>query len=100
MNRDYHSQCDQGDTWYGWVPYANRGAVNTTFQGEGAAILSFGNCLNQGRLRVFLNDEMISEIPNLGTKDVSFEYSVGDKLMIIEYETIWKLYSLRLSNCN
>ena len=100
MNRDYHSQCDQGDTWYGWVPYASRGAVNTTFQGEGAAILSFGNCLNQGRVRVFLNDEMIGEIPNLGTKDVFFEYSVGDKLMIIEYETIWKLYSLRLTNCN
>ena len=103
MNRGYESQCDSDDTWYGWASNqkgSNSGAISTTFQGEGTATLSFGNCLNQARVKVFLNDKMISEIPNLGTKDVSFDYSVGDKLTIIEDATIWKLYSLSLINCN
>ena len=100
LNSHYVAECDGGDTWYGYESSAPIGAIYTTFKGTGTADLSFGNCLNAGSVKVFLNDNVISEASPLGRNDVTFDYSPGDKLTIAEYGgVIWKLYSLNL-NCN
>ena len=100
LNFKYESLCDAGDTWYGYVGGSTPiGSIYATFQGFGTATLSFGNCLNQGSVKVFLNEKLISEVRLKGIKEVTFEYSIGDRLTISEYATIWKLYSLTL-NCN
>ena len=100
MNRGYESECDHGDTWYGFESSAAIGAIYTTFKGSGVATLSYGGCHggSANYVRVFLNGKVISEVTGHNRKDVTFDYSVGDKLMITEYG-IWKFYSLSL-DCN
>ena len=101
LNYGYESACDTGDTWYGYG--GSVGALYATFQGFGTATLTFGQCLvsyGSVKVKVFLNEKILSEVTFTGIKEVTFEYSIGDKLTIAEYGiSIWKLYSLTL-NCN
>ena len=96
LNRGYEAECDDDDTWYGFSSGSTYGAINATFQGDGTANLKYGNCHNAGNVKVLLNDNIISEA-SAGIKDITFSYSSGDELSIVECEsTIWKLYSLDL----
>ena len=69
-----------------------------TFPSSGIAELSFENCYAYGNVKVLLNDKVISEGLPRQRKTVGFEHSFGDKLTIAEYDSIWKLYSLRTCN--
>ena len=100
MNYGYESYCDTGNTWYGYG--GSVGALYATFQGFGTATLTFGQCFPNGnvKVKVFLNEKIISEVTFDGIKEVTFEYSIGDNLTIAEYGiSILELYSLTL-NCN
>ena len=100
LNDLYEKNCDTEDTWYGFIGNVGVGAIFTTFQGAGRAYLSFGNCHVSGSVKMYLNGEFFSVALPLQKKNVAFDFSVGDKLVIAEHEqSIWKLYSLSL-NCN
>ena len=105
LNVNYDDHCDTADTWYGYTGGRTVGSIFTTFHGNGTAHLSFGNCCPkeicpQGTVKAFLNGKTISEALAKQTKNVAFDYSVGDKLTIAEYYlSIWKLHSLGL-DCN
>ena len=97
FNYNYEDLCDTIDTWYGWYPGQPEGVINTTFQGNGRAHFSFGNCYGTGVVNVFLNEKIISEASPLQRNNVTFDYLIGDRLTIVEKGgTIWKLYSLNL----
>ena len=99
LNTSYEAECDAGDTWYGYGSSGAIGAIYATFKGFGTATLSFGNCFNGGSVKVFLNDKIISEVLLKGIKEVTFEYSIGDKLTITEYG-IWKLKRNKIVTSN
>ena len=96
MNKGYEDLCDKENTWYGWNPGQQVGAMYFIFQKVGTAYFSFENCYSGGSVEVFLNEQAISEASSSERKNITFDYSIGDKLTIAEVMTIWKLHSLKL----
>ena len=100
LNKGKYEYCGTNDTWYGWAADSTGsspvGRINMTFPRSGIADLSFENCYPYGSVKVLLNDKVIGEGLPLEKTNVGFEYFSGDKLTIAEYDSIWKLYSLRL----
>ena len=81
------SQCGN-DSWYGFSTGSPDGAVSATVKGNGIAILNYGNCLNQGLVKAYLNGLLLSTAtPNAKSKTVIFIYSKGDMLEILEFGT-------------
>ena len=97
MTKSYSRKCGM-ESWYGYNRGTAVGSVETTFQGTGKATLNFGNCYRTGRVIVYLNDKEISRANrNTPRKEVEFEYSKGDVLLIEEVRVgIIKLNSLEL----
>ena len=64
LNSHYDSDCDSGDTWYGFTAGEPLGAIYTTFKGSGTATLSYGACHGGSAnwVRVSLNGKIISEV--------------------------------------
>ena len=93
----YMEQCGN-DTWFGYSYLDDIGYVKATFVGQGEATLTFGNCYHSGQVLVYLNDKKISHANALVLqKEVTFNYSKRDDLMIKEVNTaIIKLNSLRI----
>ena len=91
----HRANCDADNTLSGWAPKTPVGAIYTTFQGTGTAVLSFGNCFSQGTVKALLNGNIICEAMPGEKKEVSFDYSVGNELVIVEYgASVWKLHSI------
>ena len=98
MNSKYRSRC--GDkTWYGYNYGLSVGSAQASFEGTGTAKLSYGNCYQRGQVIVYLNNEEISRAAAYESiKEVTFNYSKGDILLINEVNVgIIKLNSLDLS---
>ena len=97
MTKAYSRKCGM-ESWFGYDRGRAVGSVETTFQGTGKATLNFGNCYRTGRVIVYLNDKEISRANrNTPRKEVEFEYSKGDVLLIEEVRVgIIKLNSLEL----
>ena len=98
MNSKYRSRC--GDkTWYGYNYGFSVGSAQASFEGTGAAKLSYRNCYQKGQVIVYLNNQEISRATAYESKkEVTFNYSKGDTLLIKEVNIgIIKLNSLDLS---
>ena len=93
----YIEQCGS-DTWFGYSYGYAIGSAKATFVGQGEATLTFGNCYHSGQVLVYLNDKKIAHANALVLgKEVTFNYSRRDDLMIKEVNTaIIKLNSLRI----
>ena len=96
----YSETCNHR-TFYGYKLNHRVGKVSATFKGFGNATLNFGNCYKAGYVAVSLNGHEIAKaLANINKKEVQFEYSKGDILLIEEVNiAIVKLNSLTLS-CN
>ena len=58
---------------------------STTLNGTGEGILDFGNCWNQGIVKVYLNgNEVGSADKNTPSKTITFEYTDGAELKICD----------------
>ena len=61
------------------------GQISTELKGYGSATLEFGNCINEGTVRVFLNDNEIgSGVDKKERKKIQFEFWHGDTLALKE----------------
>ena len=59
------------------------GYISTELKGYGSATLEFGNCMNEGTVRVFLNDKQIGSVmEKKERKKIKFEFWDGDTLAI------------------
>ena len=77
------ADCRRGTNWFGWSFDAKVGTVSTTLLGNGEATLDFGNCWDQGEVKVYLNDkEVASAQKNTTSKTVSFNFHDGDILKL------------------
>ena len=95
MSADDLSAC--GDTgWYGFT-HPGTGKVSATFAGTGTATLDYGNCYTGGSTNTFLNDSLIDVAGNnTPSKQITFDFSPGDVLVIVEAGGIIKLNSLTI----
>ena len=95
MSADALSAC--GDTgWYGFT-HPGTGKVSATFAGTGTATLDYGNCYTGGSTTAFLNDKLIDLAGNdTPPKQIIFDFSPGDVLVIAEAGGIIKLNSLTI----
>ena len=71
----------------GWIGYNKDfnvpGNISTVLKGYGSATLEFGNCMKEGNVRVFLNNEQIGSIEEKKErKKIKFEFWDGDTLTI------------------
>ena len=94
----YKNQCGMNKTWFGYTYGYPVGSVKTTFLGNGKAVLNYGNCYYKGQVKVLLNKKQISSANgNVINKEVTFNYSKGDTLIIKEVNVaIIKLNSLEI----
>ena len=83
---EYSQRCSNA-TWFGFNNGRCVGSISATFNGQGKAILNFGNCgINQdGLVLVSLNNKEIGRAaPSTPEEEITFEYSQGDTLLIKE----------------
>jgi len=77
------AKCRRGTNWFGWSGHARVGTVSTTLLGDGEATLDFGNCWDQGVVKVYLNDKVVASAhKNTPSKTVSFNFHHGDFLRL------------------
>ena len=96
--------CDARQEWPAWGPEKHflehqfRRPLKTTFLGNGKAVLNYGNCYYKGQVKVLLNKKQISSAKgNVISKNVTFNYFKGDRLMIKKVNVaIIKLNSLEI----
>ena len=93
----YTAKCSK-NSWFGFTGDNPVGFVSTIFKGSGKATLNYGNCYSTGVVKVYVNNFLRSKASaNVKHKMVTFEYSKGDVLKILEINTaIIKLNSLEL----
>ena len=82
----------------GWIGYNKDinvpGQISTMLKGYGSASLEFGNCINEGTVKVFLNDKEIgSTIDKKERKTIQFEFWHGDTLVLKEEKKGMILFS-------
>ena len=88
------------DTWYGFEIGNGVGSVQVSFKGSGNATLVFGNCWDSGEVISYLNVNTLAHAKANEFKTVSFPFTIGDILKIIEEGiAIIKLKSF-LVQCN
>ena len=92
------------DKWFGWSG-GMVGFISTKFNGTGRARLDFGNCHDNGRVIVKLDDQEISiasatspGVPE-DSKIIEFDYVDGTVLRIEEESGIIHFNSLTIIQC-
>ena len=98
-NYDYRKQCDNtgywSDTWYGGRDRnvgPPVGSVSAVFDGSGTATLFYGNCYDNGLVKVYLNTDLLSTAAaHVSKKKVMFNFVNGDVLILTEEKAIIKL---------
>ena len=58
-NGNLGGTCSQGK-WHGWSGHADVGTLSTTLKGSGFVTVDFGNCWDQGVVKLYLDDKVIS----------------------------------------
>ena len=97
----YIDTCGAHNTWYGYT-YPGDGTITATFTGSGTATLDYGNCFtdtnHNGKVNVHLNGNLIDVAnTNTASKQIKFDFSPKDVLLLSETVGIIKLNSLKLS---
>ena len=80
------NRCKTGAWWgYTQVTSISSGysSISATFKGYGNATLSFGNCLDRGVVKVWMNkEELHSATGGYLATNVTFDYAEGDVLKV------------------
>lgn len=87
------------DTFWGYNGRPTVGYAQATFKGVGTAILDFENCYKSGLTKVYLNGLQIGSANAHQSKVINFQYKSGDTLKITEDDAMFKVKSLRLTEC-
>ena len=89
--------CAIPNTWYGYK-YPGVGTVTASFTGWGTATLDYGNCLTEGKVNVYLNG-VLKDVAykNTPSKQITFDFSPNDVLLLSETYGVIKLNSLKLT---
>ena len=95
----FKRKCGVHNTWYGFkYPNDNDGKVSATFTGSGTVTLDYGNCYHVGKVKVYLGNQLKSVAnENTPTKQITFDFSPKDVLVVSERASIIKLNSLKLT---
>ena len=82
-------------TSYCGFQFPGDGEISYKFSSSGTANLTYGNSMNGGWIRIYLNNKEISSRNPKGTSNVKFDYSEGDVLSIREtHNSIINIHSL------
>ena len=77
------AKCRRGTNWFGYSGGTKVGTVSTILKGNGEATLDFGNCWDQGVVKVYLNDKVVASAHKSNpSKTVSFNFHNGDFLRL------------------
>ena len=76
-------KCKNKAKWYGWSSHALVRTLSTVLNGSGEATLDFGNCWNDGNVKVYMDSKLIATASE-GTLSVikSFSFAPGSLLEI------------------
>ena len=88
------------NTWYGWSTKGNVGSVKLYMKGSGSAKLVYGNCYesnNAGMVKVYLNNEEISQASSGEIKEIYFDY---DHNAVLKLEEDWAIIKLHYIHWN
>ena len=93
----YADRCGK-NSWFGFYSGNSVGSVAAHFTGSGIASLTYGNCWMDNEVSVYLNlYKMSSAYGNETKKQISFNFTAGDTLRIVEDGAIIKLHNLTVS---
>ena len=53
-------KCGTISKWYGWSSHAFVGTISTVLNGTGEVTLDFGNCWDDGNVKVYLNSKLMA----------------------------------------
>lgn len=75
--------CGPRAKWYGWSAHARVGTLSATLKGKGEITIDFGNCWNEGQVRVYLDNQQVA-FANAGNKRkrATFSFTPGSVLKI------------------
>ena len=91
---DYDDQCGSEKNWYGWSP-ASVGKITAYLKGSGNLTLDFGNCNTNGKVKVYLDNDLKATAPeNTDSIIESFNFTQGSLLEIEEEVGIIRLNSI------
>jgi hypothetical protein len=107
----FSTQC-KNSSWYGW-DYPGDLAISTVLNGNGVASLKYGNCLNHGKVAVYLNDVEISSASPMSQgcamsqencvmnqENAIFSFHDQDVLKIVEHDGIIQYNDFNIINCS
>ena len=75
------TRCGSQAKWYGWSSHSHVGTLSATLQGTGQITLDFGNCWDAGKVKVYLDANLIATA-SAGRKSVvkTFSFTPGSVL--------------------
>ena len=76
-------KCGPQAKWYGWSEHSNGGTLSAILKGSGEVTIEFGNCWQEGNVKLYLDSALISTAPS-ETKSItkSFSFTHGSMLKI------------------
>ena len=78
-----YTKCGNGQAWFGWKSGNGVGSISTTLTAaSGRGQLSFGNCWDNGNVKVYLDGNEISAADPNTQKVVEFDFQPGAILML------------------
>lgn len=91
---------DYCENWYGYMWGNAIGSIKTTLYRNGRAKLNFGNCNQEGTVKVFLdNTEIATASGDEKRKTVEFDFNDGDELKLTEDHAIIVFNSFVVLSC-
>ena len=76
-------KCGTISKWYGWSSHSFVGTLSTVLNGSGEVTLDFGNCWDDGNVKVYLDSKLVA-VATEGTRSVTktFSFTPGSLLEI------------------
>ena len=74
-------KCGPQAKWYGWSAHSHVGTLSATLKGSGEVTINFGNCWDQGVVKVYLDANVVG-IASVGekSKQISVSFTPGSVL--------------------
>jgi len=95
--------CNTGkNNWWGWTHGAGVGQMEIDSPVTSTATIDFGNCWNQGEVKVYVDGrEVGSAAVNVGSKVVSFAVKKGERISVRDEgaNSVMRLNSLTFASC-
>ena len=94
-------QCGPQAKWYGWSEHSSVGTLSAILKGSGEVTIDFGNCWQEGNVKLYLDSALISTAPSETksiTKSVSFTHGSVLKIKDEDGNAVISLNSITF-NC-